>query len=455
MRLGRTPRQAVVTAALIGLPSCTPSLSPQRPAPPPPSVLGSPRIPDFSFAGYHMGASPLPRVPEVLDARTLGVKGDGVSDDTRALQAALDATHDGAVVLSAGRFVLRDALRQVAVASSRGERRLTVAAAPGATPLRAGDVVRVRMDSSDGLLRWLLGGSLAPGAQTPKDYAHYVDWDTPIAEVRGDTLMLSRPLRVDVRPEWRAEVLSSRPTLEEIGVEDLSFEFPGVARRPHDYAGPTAQSWAAEGFRAVYFDGVTNGWIRNVSIVDADDGIELEECRFCQVQGVHLRAAHRKSPSGHHGLWAKGAQDCLLSDFRIETEFEDDLTVEAFANGNVFMRGVGERMSLDHHRNAPYENLFTDLDVGDGARLWNSGGDANRGPHAGVRETLWNVRHRGEVPPLPGALHYDRPVDAGWPLLNLIRVPGFEPTSERENTWVWPAPDAPANLYEAERAGGR
>jgi pectate lyase-like protein len=470
------------------------------------SVLDSSRIPDFSFAGYHMGDRPLPRVPLVVDARALGVKGDGVTDDTRALQAAIDAAYDGAVVLAAGRFVLRDALHmsrsgvvlrgagqdatvlsipesladihpagdplhgklhgfieargtdegapigKVAVASARGDRRLTLASAAEANRLHAGDVVRVRMDNSEGLLRLLLGGSLPLGPQTPKDYGHYVDWVTPVDEVRGDTLVLARALRVDARPEWGAEVLSSRPTLEEIGVEDLSFEFPGSPRRPHDYVGPTRQSWAEEGFRAIYFYGVTNAWVRNVTIVDADDAILLEASRFCQVEGVHLRAAHRKNLSGHHGLWAKEAQDCLFTDFGIETQFDDDLTVEAFANGNVFMRGSGESVSLDHHRNAPYDNLFTDLDVGDAARLWNSGGDANRGPHAGVRETLWNVRLHGEPPPLPGGLHYDKRVDAGWPLLNLVRVPGYAPTTERDEAWVLPAPDAPPNLYEAQRA---
>ncbi len=492
---------------LAALSSCTgPERSPRRP--PPPSLLESARLPDFSFAGYHMGDRSPPHVPEVVDARSAGATGDGVTDDTRALQAALDAAHDGAVVLAAGRFVLRDALRmarsgvvlrgqgpdrtvlvipdsladihpagdplhaqiygfvtargtdegtviaRVSALARRGERRLRLASAQDGARLRPGDVVRLRMDSSEGLLRFLLGGALEPGPQTPRDFAHYVDWAAPVEQVSGDTLVLARPLRVDVDPAWSAEVLSSRPSLEEIGVEDLSFEFPGATRRPHQYGGPTAQSWAEEGFRAVHFRGVTNGWVRNVGIVDADVGITLEDSRFCQVEEVRIRAVHRTSPSGHHGLWAKNAQDCLFEDFRIETELSDDLTVEGFANGNVFMRGVGESMSLDHHRNAPYENLFTDLDAGDGARLWNSSGDANRGPHAGVRETLWNVRFRGRPPLLPGALHYDRRVDAGWPLLNLVRVSGYPATSDPAGNGVWiaPAPDAPPNLYEAQRA---
>jgi hypothetical protein len=182
----------------------------------------------------------------------------------------------------------------------------------------------------------------------------------------------------------------------------------------------------------------------------------LEECRFSQVERVRIRAALRPAPSGHHGLWAKRSQDCLFSDFRVETQLDDDLTVEGFANGNVFMRGAGEAMNLDHHRNAPYDNLFTDLDVGDEARLWKSGGDVDRGPHAGIGETLWNVRGRGPAPALPGALRFDRPGDGGWPLLNLVAVTGYGGSvPDSATVWIDSGRGAPDNLYEAQRAARR
>jgi hypothetical protein len=129
--------------------------------------------------------------------------------------------------------------------------------------------------------------------------------------------------------------------------------------------------------------------------------------------------------------------------FRIETIFEHDLSVEGFANGNVFSRGTAHALSLDHHRNAPYENLFTDLDAGSPARLWRSGGDEDRGPPAGARETLWNVRYRGHAPPLPD-----------WPQMNVIGVEGYSPTRPEDDIWV--AVAGVPNLHEAQRrAKGR
>ncbi len=468
-------------------------------APKPPLWVDNPRVPDFSFAGYHMGGEPIPRLPVVTRAQRFGVVADGVTDDTAAIRRALNGTVDGALLLPVGRIVVRDALliakshivlrghgpdktvlvmprplnekhldgeapartgdpprrRYLGFVEVRGAifgRKLAdivAPAAPGSRQLvtrqpievKPGEVVRLRMGNADALLRLLLGEVLEPGPQTPKDYRHYVDWAVPVEAVADTRITLARPLRLDVRPEWQAELLAYQPTVEEVGIEDLSFEFPGTPYRP--------LRW--EGYNAIYMLDVANAWVRNVSIVDADSGITLERCRFCQVENVVLRTALRTPPAGHHALWAKKSQDCLFAGFRIESQFDHELSVEAFANGNVFMGGSGQALALDHHRNAPYDNLFTDLDVGRPDRLWHSGGDAERGPHAGIHTTLWNIRHRGHPPPLPGGLHFDQPVDAGWPLMNIVRVVGYSPTSSDANVWIDPAPNAAANLYEAQR----
>ena len=49
---------------------------------------------------------------------------------------------------------------------------------------------------------------------------------------------------------------------------------------------------------------------------------------------------------------------------------------------------------------APYENLFSNLDLGEGKRTFNSGGRQKIGRHAGAGNTYWNLRSRDyiEVP---------------------------------------------------------
>ena len=69
------------------------------------------RLPDFSHAGYHEGEQPIPVVPQVTNVKDFGAVGDGVADDTHAIQAAIAATARGAVYLPPGRYKISDFLR--------------------------------------------------------------------------------------------------------------------------------------------------------------------------------------------------------------------------------------------------------------------------------------------------------------------------------------------------------
>lgn len=64
-----------------------------------------PNLPNNAFAGYRRSEVPVPVVPVVVDATAHGVVGDGVTDNTRSLQEALEAgwrAGGGAVLLPAG-----------------------------------------------------------------------------------------------------------------------------------------------------------------------------------------------------------------------------------------------------------------------------------------------------------------------------------------------------------------
>jgi hypothetical protein len=149
--------------------------------------------------------------------------------------------------------------------------------------------------------------------------------------------------------------------------------------------------------------------------------------------------------AGHHGILITGlSQDNLVTGFRVETRFIHDLGVENAAAGNVFSAGRGLDLALDHHRRAPYENLFTDIDAGSGARLWESGGDESDGPASGARETFWNIRAQ-KIESLPG-----------WALqANFIGVLGDPGPAILGGSWIEPlAPEKlmPQNLYTTQKA---
>ena len=452
------------------------------------------RLPDFSFAGYHCGERSLPDVPVVTDVKAHGAKGDGQADDTGAFRHAVESASKGAILVPAGRYVLSDTitiaksgavlrgagtgrtilviprsleqvhgtnmldggkskwafsggfieiqgrdtggkLAEVTVAASRGDCRLTV---NQSAVLSTGAWVRLLMNDAASLGRHLHADQKDAAETTRKEMKHLCDWVARVTAVEGHAVVLDRPLRLDVRPEWAPELWSWQPAVEESGIESLTFEFAGVPKRPH---------LKEEGFNAIHMRGAANCWVRNVEVVDADNGVIAGGCRFCQVEGFRDRAARRShGDTGHHALWAAGkSQDCLFTGFHLETTFVHDLTVEGCACGNVFERGQGVAIDLDHHSNAPYENLFTDIDVGSPARLWNCGGRVDRGPHAGARTTIWNLRYTGSKPP---------PKVPDWPQINVVGVSGYKPHTTADGEWVEPCDGSvePSDLYRAQLA---
>lgn len=451
------------------------------------------RLPGFAFAGYGCGRRALPDYPVRTNVKEHGAKGDGVTDDTASFIAALKAVGEqGAVLVPAGRYVITDVIElkrsrvvlrgegpdksilvfpeplseinpkenkwskkkavysfngaffmmegsdngqkiaQVVAPAKRGDTVLTLS---GKTALKVGDWIRLVMQDSEdrSLIRHIHGDVLRGGSGPDKKL---VDWAAQVTDVNGTRITLDRPLRLDVRAKWSPEVMTLEPTLVESGIESLGFEFPGVKKLAH---------LKEAGFNAIQLVGAVNCWTRDVTVVDADLGIDLSGCRFCTVDGFTARAVKRTGLTGHHALTAKRlTQDSLFIRFRCDTTYVHDLSVAGHACGNVFTKGSGVSINCDHHRAGPYENLFTDFDAGDATRLFASSGSANMGPHSGARSTFWGIRGKGKFPGIPPAKE--------WPLINLVGFGNFEPTQETAGSWAEPCGGmvTPANLWEAQ-----
>ncbi|MDD5657228.1 MAG: glycosyl hydrolase family 28-related protein [Elusimicrobia bacterium] len=465
------------------------------------------RLPDFSRAGYGAGRREIPDVPVAANVRDFGAAGDGLADDSAAFQRALASAPAGALLIPAGRYRLTTVLRvrrsgivlrgegpdrtvlyfpkplsqveksapggswswsgafitfegrdngkplaKLMAPARRGERRLHVDAGSAVAP---GSWVRLALTDPDGSLARHIQGGL-PGGSRAYHGRVLVDFASRVAAVEGDVVTLERPLRTDVRLDWLPELRRYRPSVREVGVEDLAVEFP-----PGRYAGHHEEP----GYNAVSFSGVSDGWARRLLIVNADGGVFFREgARFCTARDVAFAAApgrlragygrdlgepRRRLVGGHHALLATGlAQDNLVRDFSLELRFVHDVSVSAWAAGNVFARGRGVDLALDHHRRGPYENLFTDLDAGEGGRLWQSGGDRGDGPPSGARETFWGIRsvRAQELPPWA--------VDGNFVGLNSRTPARFSGTGD---WWepIAPAALEPADLYGAQRALAR
>ena len=454
------------------------------------------RLPDFSHAGYRDGEAPLPQIPVVLNVKDFGAVGDGRHDDTRAFIDAIGAGREGAILVPPGRYLITrivEIKRSGVVLRGAGpEKSVLVCPVPletirpnmGATTsgrptsnyswsggmvqikgswkkgkaaavtgiVKRGDAVlpvsstagfapgqRVEIlatdDGDKSLLSHLYSGD--PGNTAKITRPSRVALRARVTTVTDGKITLDRPLRIDLETKWRPKVYPCDSTVRECGIEFLGFEFPEQPYKGH---------FTELGHNAIALRGVSDCWVREVRIANSDSGLFVRG-RFCTLTGVTLvskRKTARDGTTGHHGISI--GSDTLCTNFKIGTKFIHDITMTGYASGSVCSCGEAVDLSLDHHKKAPFENLFSDIDAGAGTRLWKCGGGAALGKHSGARETFWNIRA-------------DKPQQ--WPFagfgpdsMNLIGLT----TREKENCqpdgrWfevIAPEDLRPANLHEAQ-----
>jgi hypothetical protein len=408
-------------------------------------------LPDFSYAGYQRGEKPLPVLTPDVSVKDYGAVGDGVADDTAAIQKAIDENRGKTIRLPEGRYRISDIItikysgtvlqgegpdKTVLVApvplqeihplaitypdtggtpyaysggfiAVTGSSRyfadeahpVTQPAARGAVkvelaaghPFKAGDEIVIIANETPGqtLLRYLYrdDASDISKAGSERSFRHV----TRVTAVEGGVLTVERPLRIELRAEWRPEVHRFQPRVQEVGIEHLAFEFP---------EDPYLGHFTEKGFNAIHMNGVVHSWVRNVHIRNADSGILVRISVFTTVSEVVIESKRRASnplgATGHHGI-SISSLDCLCTGFDFRTRFIHELTVSNDSVGNVFSNGKGVDMALDHHKLAPYENLFSNIDLGEGGRTFMSGGRASIGRHAGAGNTYWNLASKSQV----------------------------------------------------------
>lgn len=407
------------------------------------------RLPDFSHAGYRRGEEPF-RIPsEKISVKDFGAKGDGSTDDSEAFRRALDAGSGKLIEIPPGRYRLNGlfTIRQsgTVLRGAGSEKTVLVFESPGERldprPARTDGGQPTTGWSWSGGLITIGGGRLTPGTTTrvvaeqkrgdnrlrveentfspgdeillrlvddaEKSLLHYLyrgrtgdisglnNWQFVqvfrVRQVRGGELVLDRPLRCDVRLAWQPRVERFQPIVTDVGVEGLCFDFPVEQYRGH--------------FREVGWNPLQIGpaaahcWLRDIKIRNADSGPFIAGF-FCTVEKIFLEADPPRlsaaGHAGHHGITVTG-HDCLVYDFEFRCRFIHDLTVQS-AVGCVFAHGKGIDLNFDHHRWAPYENLFTEIDAGRGSRLFDSSGGGMRGNHSAAGATFWAIRTERPVP---------------------------------------------------------
>ncbi len=453
------------------------------------------RLPDFSYAGYHCGEAEIPEVDIAANVKSFGALGDGEHDDTQAFLDAIAETDSGAIYVPPGHYkiteiieigksnlVLRGAgpdksilhfqrplndikpnwgsttggqrtsnyswsggliwvkgsfqsrkLADVTADAKRGARALEMSTTEG---LEVGEWVEIYVedDTQKTLTKHLYSDDPGDMRKFSGSRGSLV---VEITEIEGNRIRFNRPLRFDVKLGWKPQIRRFAPTVREVGIEDLGFEFPSTQYGGH---------FTERGFNAIAMSNVAHCWVRNIEINNADSGLFIG-AKFVTLSGVrfHSERPPTRACTGHHGV-ILGGTDNLFTDFNFNTRFIHDLGVSANHAGNVFSDGKGVDLNFDHHRRAPYENLFTNIDLGAGTRMWACGGGASLGKHCGARGTFWNIRaQRPQRYP---------PASFGPPSMNLVGIHTDQP-SATVPAGIWfeaidPAQLLPQNLHRAQ-----
>lgn len=298
------------------------------------------KIPDFTSAGYKAGKAAIPVFPIGVNVKDFGAVGDGVTDNSIAFRKAIEKCgRNETVFIPAGVYLLKDTIQ-----------------------ISKGNIC-------------LSGDKNQPAT---------IYFDKGIEQLYPN-FNLENPKQS--RWSWEGGMIRFEGEIENVGLQYLNIKFPDSAWDGHNFH--------ERGYNAIAFgDGVHNGWVRSVNFINADIAVWLaRKAHHITIEKWVLDfgpARSSKKLQGHHGVNIYGGHN-LIQDFEIKGKYYHDLSVESeFSVYNVFRNGKGKDLCIDHHNHDQRHNLFTNLDAGDGSRLYFSGG--KKTPWGlSFNETYWNI----------------------------------------------------------------
>ena len=379
------------------------------------------RIADYTNAGYKKGRVPIPQFPISVNVKTLGAKGDGKSDDRQYIQAAIrQCAPNGSVYFPKGTYVINDSL---IIGKSN---------------------ISLKGESRDSTILFIKKGL---EELYPKYNGSQSSWS------------------------WEGAMIMFNGNISNVGIENLTVLFPDSLYEGHNFH---ERGYNGIGFAA----GVTDGWLRNITIINADLGIYLRDaqqvsCLNWKLAFIGVRDTEHipagvdgagESVSGHHGVNCYASHN-LFHNFVFTRNYFHHLSVEppaapGLASYNVFSCGTLPDARFDHHTNGCENrcdhNLWTDIDAGIGSDIYNSSGPCAPLRHF-LYETFWNIKGQkstGSDPDPTSKNNNFIAVDRE----NMRTVPpaGIDPYVERIPTnavWlgaVLTKTISPANLYWAQ-----
>ena len=419
------------------------------------------RIKDFSFAGYRQGSA-LPYLPVTGNVKNYGAVGDGVGTDTAAFLTAIESIGSGALYVPPGRYILDDRLllenktqfvirgagedhttlvftksleallgthtswefggggliwignndvdaswpafgtqtTTMTANSPSGSTTVTVASTAG---LSVGQYVIVYLSNATGAVWDMLHGNVITAKSSDTLTAQY--WVQPIKSINGNVIEFHEGLPYDIDTAWSPRIYTYNPVCSEIGIENLTIEFPDVKLADEDAATDL------DGYNGFWIADSLNCWLRNVRIKHADNVGEVGRLSaFVTVDNVEV-VSRTYDPGdytyfggytgGGFGAYSgrysfqcgASVNNVLYSNLDLtQAKYSVNLTNKNSSKMNVYRNVTGIDLNFDQHSYSPSRNLYSNINVGDGKRVWDSSGRIDV-VKAGSHDTYWNIHN--------------------------------------------------------------
>ncbi|MCG8512870.1 MAG: right-handed parallel beta-helix repeat-containing protein, partial [Halanaerobiales bacterium] len=207
-----------------------------------------------------------------------------------------------------------------------------------------------------------------------------------VTDIKGNKVTIKDPLLHHVKPEWHCALIEWEH-IEEVGIENMSFEFPVYPDLPHH---------CEEGNNAIYLTGLMNGWVKNVRFKNADSGILTDDISNVTIENIHTLG----DKLAHYSVAMGEVHNVLVKKLRVENRVRHPLSFNTRSTKCVYTNCVVEKNPiLDQHSGANQQNLFDNLKVYIDEPihetfeypLFMSGGAGYWAPAHGAFSTFYNV----------------------------------------------------------------
>lgn len=292
----------------------------------------------------------------------------------------------------------RDPAITQGISATRWSKTLTVA---DASQIKPGQIIQVQWFSTDpksGIIKSLYGATDLSAQGVNIGSRH---WDGPnrplvaqatrVVAVNGNVVTLGDPLLHAVSADVPATIVR-KDYLTNVGIQNLRIDFPNA---------PSFGHHLEQGYNAIYLTELFDGWVRDVTINNADSSILTNNSASLTLRDITTTGDR----SGHYAVHVGATHNVLVKGVTVANHVVHPFTVNTQSTRAVY---TGSQVliagRLDQHSGANHQNLFDNLTIhivpkliGNGKDqhwgydLWDGSGAGYWKPNHGLYNTSWNL----------------------------------------------------------------